>query len=91
MSSDAGLEETMRRIFAGREARDRRLREGPVRVSVQTMQTGPGAYTRTIWRLGEPEPVAVQQLRGSFETGTRILEGAAAERLLAKAAAKSGA
>ena len=94
MADDAsgGLKASLERIIAGREARERRLREGPLRVSVTTMQTGPDAYTRTIWRLGEPEPIAVQALHGTdIETGTRTIEGPAAERLLAKAAAKSGA
>ena len=78
-------------IIAGRSERNRRLLKGPVKLIVATAQTGEGLYTRTIWRAGIDEPIAVQAVRKSEEfpdlkagikTGTETVMGDAARTIL---------
>ena len=62
------------------------VRAGPPVVAVTTMQTGPDEYSRTIQRLGDEAPLAIQTLRGpGIRAGSVILKGAAAERVLERA------
>ena len=66
------------------------VRKGPPAVRVSVMPTGPDEYTRTIQRIGDAEPLAIQAIRGpDIEAGVYVLEGAAAERVLERAR-KSG-
>ena len=85
---------SLRRLIKGRAKRDRAQRDGPLRVLVLTVQTGPDTYTRSIRRLGDKAPLAVQQLfvvpgRRPPAEGHYLVAGDKARRLVL--AAKSGA
>lgn len=84
MTSDED-DERRARIEAARAA----VLKGPLIISVSCSRSGPGTYTRYIYRLGERDPLRIETLRDApgadpVETGKWTIEGERAQRIYDK-------